>query len=571
MPAPKGRFYPFAFFLFKTPFIKPIFTKTMLISYKNRLFDLYRICAKYRLDTHFADVPELAPLVRLIKMHPASIGKSHNPLGVKLALEEMGTLFLKLGQLLSTRSDLLPPDIIAQLSLLQDKVAPFDVEILKREIEHPKTGLGKPIGEMFGRFDEKPLAAASIAQVHTACLPDGREVVVKVVRPDIRPVIIKDFELLRELAGYLSARMESARAVHIVSIVEDYRQIMLNELDLTLESANATRMRANFTNSPLIYVPEVYMANKSVMVSERIFGVPISQTDKFDALGYDRAVLAKNGLTIFFTQVFRDNFFHADMHPGNIFVETLPDGQAVANPRYLGLDCAIMGQLAPDDQLVVARMLLSVMNGNYTTLVDIISHAGWIPPSADKHALIADMARTVSPMVSKPVSELDFAGILFEILNIARRHQMSIPPQLMLLLKTLVHVEGLGRELYPDLDIWSLAKPILTDWVKSQLDPTRLLNDFYDKLPEHLLSATDLPKLTTQSIQSLAMLGGRQDKQLREIQALRADFLNQKRHDWIALGGFFAFIAIGLTVPIWWVGVVFHVLALGFAVWRVLA
>lgn len=538
----------------------------MLIAHRKRLLNLYRICAKYRLDTHLPldDMPELAPLARLIRLHPASFGKSHEPLGIKFAFEEMGTLFLKLGQLLSTRSDLLPPDIIAQLSLLQDKVAPFDVAVLKQQIQNPKTGLGKSVDELFVRFDNKPLAAASIAQVHTACLPDGREVVVKVVRPDIKPIIIKDFELLRELASWLSARLESARAIHIINIVEDYRQIMLNELDLTLEAANATKMRNNFLNSPLIYVPEVYMANKSVMVSERIFGVPISQTDKFDALGYDRALLAKNGLTIFFTQVFRDNFFHADMHPGNIFVETLPNGQAVARPRYLGLDCAIMGELAKDDQLVVARLLLSVMNGNYATLVDIISQAGWIPPSADKHALIQDMARTVSPMVSKPMSELDFAGILFEILSIARRHQMSIPPQLMLLLKTLVHVEGLGRELYPDLDIWSLAKPILTTWVKEQLDPLKHLEALHNTLPEHLLSASELPKFAIQSIQSLATLGARQDKNLRELQALRADFLNQKRHDWVAFGGFLGLIAIGLTVPVWWVGVMFHLMAIGF-------
>lgn len=544
----------------------------MLIAHRKRLLNLYRICAKYRLDTHLPldDMPELAPLARLIRLHPASFGKSHEPLGIKFAFEEMGTLFLKLGQLLSTRSDLLPPDIIAQLSLLQDKVAPFDVAVLKQQIQDPKTGLGKSVDELFVRFDNKPLAAASIAQVHTACLPDGREVVVKVVRPDIKPIIIKDFELLRELASWLSARLESARAIHIINIVEDYRQIMLNELDLTLEAANATKMRNNFLNSPLIYVPEVYMANQSVMVSERIFGVPISQTDKFDALGYDRALLAKNGLTIFFTQVFRDNFFHADMHPGNIFVETLPNGQAVAKPRYLGLDCAIMGELAKDDQLVVARLLLSVMNGNYATLVDIISQAGWIPPSADKHALIQDMARTVSPMVSKPMSELDFAGILFEILSIARRHQMSIPPQLMLLLKTLVHVEGLGRELYPDLDIWSLAKPILTTWVKEQLDPLKHLEALHNTLPEHLLSASELPKFAIQSIQSLATLGARQDKNLRELQALRADFLNQKRHDWVAFGGFFGLIAIGLTVPVWWVGVIFHLMAIGFVLWRVL-
>lgn len=542
----------------------------MLISHRKRLLGLYRIAAKYRLDTHFAEISELAPLARLLRTHPASIGKKHNPLGIKLALEEMGTLFLKLGQLLSTRSDLLPPAIIEQLALLQDKVIPFDINVAKAQIENPKTGLGQPLETLFARFDDKPLAAASIAQVHTACFHDGREVVVKVVRPNLRQGIVADFELLREMAAWLSARIEAARAIHIIDIVEDYRQIMLGELDLTQEANNATKMRNNFSDSPLIYVPEVYMANKSVMVSERIFGIPISQTATFDSLGYDRALLAKNGLTIFFTQVFRDNFFHADMHPGNIFVETLPNGQAVANPRYLGLDCAIMGELARDDQLVVARMLLSVMNGNYSMLVDIISQAGWIPPSTDKHALIKDMARTVSPMVSKPMSELDFAGILFEILAIARRHHMSIPPQLMLLLKTLVHVEGLGRELYPDLDIWSLVKPILTTWVKDQLDPIKNFNDIKDKLPEHLLSATELPKLATQSIQSLATLGARQDNTLRELQALRSDLLNNKRHDWIAGSGFILCIALGLIMPIWWLGVLFCLCGMGFVVWRVL-
>lgn len=541
----------------------------MLISHRRRLFALYRIAAKYRLDTHFHDVAELAPIARIIKSHPASFGKKHNPLGVKLALEEMGTLFLKLGQLLSTRSDLLPPNIIKQLALLQDKVAPFDVDIVKAQIANQKTGLGQTTEQLFERFDDIPLAAASIAQVHTARFFDGREVVVKVVRPNLKAGIIADFELLRELAEWICARIEAARAIHLIDIVEDYRQIMLNELDLTQEANNATKMRNNFLGSKLIYVPEVYLSSKSVMVSERVSGIPISQTETFDKLGYDRAILAKNGLTIFFTQVFRDNFFHADMHPGNIFVETLPNGEAVENPRYLGLDCAIMGELSKDDQLTVARMLLSVMNGNYTILVDIISSAGWIPPSVDKHALINDMARTVSPMVSKPMSELDFAGILFEILAIARRHHLSIPPQLMLLLKTLVHVEGLGRELYPELDIWSLAKPILTAWVKQQLDPVKNMNDLRDKLPELLISAAEMPKLFNQGVQSMATLGARQDKKLREIQALRADLLNQKRHDWIAGSGFILCVAMGLTVPIWWVGVLFYMVSLIFVLWRI--
>ncbi|MPX19904.1 AarF/UbiB family protein [Moraxella catarrhalis] len=545
----------------------------MLITHRKRLLSLYRIAAKYRLDTHFADVPEFAPIARLLRVHPASFGRSHQPLGVKLALEEMGTLFLKLGQLLSTRSDLLPPQIIAQLSLLQDKVAPFDAKTAIATIEHAKYGLGQPIGDIFARFDEMPLAAASVAQVHTAALHDGREVVVKVVRPNIKQGIIADFELLRQMAAWASARLEAARAIHLIDVVEDYRQIMLNELDLTLEAANSTKMRHNFTGSRLIYVPEVYMSAKQVMVSERIFGVPISQTDLFDALGYDRAALAKKGLTIFFTQVFRDNFFHADMHPGNIFVETMPDGRAVAEPRYIGLDCAIMGELSKEDQLIVARMLLSVMNANYTALVDIIWQAGWIPPSADKYALMRDMSRTVSPMVLKPIHEIDFAGMLFEILSIARRHRMSIPPQLMLLLKTLVHVEGLGRELYPELDIWSLAKPILTAWVKSQLDPIKNIQELQARLPEVLLSTTDLPKLLNQSLQSLATLGAHQDALLHEIQSLRADGLNERRHDWIALAGFI--LMLGMA---WWSALAIHlylapiffILAIGVILWRVL-
>lgn len=545
----------------------------MLITHRKRLLSLYRIAAKYRLDTHFADVPEFAPIARLLRVHPASFGRSHQPLGVKLALEEMGTLFLKLGQLLSTRSDLLPPQIIAQLSLLQDKVAPFDAKTAIATIEHAKYGLGQPIGGIFARFDEIPLAAASVAQVHTAALHDGREVVVKVVRPNIKQGIIADFELLRQMAAWASARLEAARAIHLIDVVEDYRQIMLNELDLTLEAANSTKMRHNFTDSRLIYVPEVYMSAKQVMVSERIFGVPISQTDLFDALGYDRAALAKKGLTIFFTQVFRDNFFHADMHPGNIFVETMPDGRAVAEPRYIGLDCAIMGELSKEDQLIVARMLLSVMNANYTALVDIIWQAGWIPPSADKYALMRDMSRTVSPMVLKPIHEIDFAGVLFEILSIARRHRMSIPPQLMLLLKTLVHVEGLGRELYPELDIWSLAKPILTAWVKSQLDPIKNIQELQARLPEVLLSTTDLPKLLNQSLQSLATLGAHQDALLHEIQSLRADGLNERRHDWIALAGFI--LMLGMA---WWSALAIHlylapiffILAIGVILWRVL-
>ena len=553
----------------------------MLLSHRARLLELWRIAATYRLDTHFSveETPQLQPLARLIRTHPAAWGKKHQPNAIKYALEDMGTLFLKLGQLLSTRRDLVPPDIIAQLVQLQDKVKPFSADIAIAQIQDPKHGLGQSIDSLFARFDKKPLAAASIAQVHTAAMHDGREVVVKVVRPDIRTVIVSDFELLRELANWASARIEAARAVHIIDIVEDYRQVMLNELDLTLEADNTTQMRNNFLGSALMYVPEVYDAAKNVMVMERIQGVPISQVEVFDKLGYDRATLAKKGLTIFFTQVFRDNFFHADMHPGNVFVET-PASQALQTntaaaelghePRYIGLDCAIMGTLSKDDQLIVARMLLAVMNNNFTAVVDIVSRAGWIPPNADKHALMRDMKRTVGPMLQKSINEIDFAGVLMQILDIARRHHMSIPPQLMLLLKTLVHVEGLGRDLYPELDIWSLAKPILSSWIKEQLDPMRNLQQLRQQLPEMLLSTTDIPKLLDQGLQSLASQGSRQDSQLREIQQIRADMLNDRRRDWLALAGFGIFVAIAMQV-VGWLSPIFYVLAVLVVVWRILA
>lgn len=554
----------------------------MLLQYRKRLFELWRIAAFYRLDTHLpvAQTPQLQPIARLIAMHPVAWFAKPNPNGVKLALEDMGTLFLKLGQLLSTRRDLVTPEVIEQLVQLQDKVKPFDVALAKTQIERPIAdgGLGQSVATLFARFDDKPLAAGSIAQVHTARLHDGREVVVKVVRPQIREQIMADFELLRELAGWATARIEAARAVHARELVEDYRQVMLSELDLTLEAANTTQMRNNFLGSSLMYVPEVYAVGKNVMVMERIEGVPVSRTQVFDALGYDRAALAEKGLTIFFTQVLRDNFFHADMHPGNVFVETLPAGTPNPNPRYIALDCSIVGELSRQDQLLVARLLLAVMNGNFTMLVDIIARAGWIPPTTDRHALMRDMRRTVSPMIAKPINEIDFAGVLMQVLDIARRYHLDIPPQLMLLLKTLVHVEGLGRDLYPELDIWSLAKPILTEWVKQQFDPMQKLNEVRQNLPELLLAVNDLPELLDNSLQGLSRLGGQQDRQLREIQLLRADMLKSRQQDWLAILGFAGLLVFATMVAnhaTWqissWLVPLLYIAAVVCVLWRLLS
>ncbi|WP_256414238.1 AarF/ABC1/UbiB kinase family protein [Acinetobacter sp. 5862] len=538
-----------------------------MIPHVTRLLELWRIAAHYRLDTlfHAEELPVKARhALNIIKTHPAawSSREKKNPLKLKEALEDMGPLAIKLGQLLSTRRDLIPPEVLSQLVLLQDRVKPYDTQLAKQRIQE---SLKADVSTLFSRFDEQPLAAASIAQVHTAALHDGREVVVKVTRPDIRNQILQDFEILAWLGDWLENRLEAARALHLSEIIQDYRQIILNELDLSLEADNTRRMRHYFTGSSMMYVPEVYMDSKDVMVAERITGVPISDIATFDRLGMDRADLAEKGLTIFFTQVFRDNFFHADMHPGNVFVETINP----SNPRFIALDCAIMGELSKHDQMTVARMLLAVMNSNFMQLIQIVHQAGWIPPGTDQDALSREMRRTVGPMVSKPMDQLDFAGILIQVMDIARRFHLEIPPQLMLLLKTLVHVEGLGTDLYPQLDIWKLAKPILTEWVKANMNPVKNIKEIGQQIPDLLLGAQDLPTLLIDSLNGLKNQSAWQDKQLREIQQMRLQMQQQQRRSWMFGSTMLIILTIAIISP-WFVSIILIVLSALIAVWRIM-
>ena len=538
-----------------------------MIPHVRRLFELWRIAAHYRLDTLFPaeELPVKAQhALGVIKMHPAawSSREKKNPLKLKQALEEMGPLAIKLGQLLSTRRDLIPPELLSQLVLLQDRVKPYDTQLAKQRIQE---SLKADVGTLFARFDEQPLAAASIAQVHTAALHDGREVVIKVTRPDIHNQILRDFEILAWLGNWLENRLEAARALHLSEIIQDYRQIILNELDLSLEADNTRRMRHYFTGSSMMYVPEVYMDSKDVMVAERITGVPISDIATFDRLGMDRADLAEKGLTIFFTQVFRDNFFHADMHPGNVFVETINP----SNPRFIALDCAIMGELSKSDQMTVARMLLAVMNSNFMQLIQIVHQAGWIPPGTDQDALAREMRRTVGPMVSKPMDQLDFAGILIQVMDIARRFHLEIPPQLMLLLKTLVHVEGLGTDLYPQLDIWKLAKPILTEWVKANMNPVKNFKEIGQQIPDLLLGAQDLPSLLIDSLNGLKNQSAWHDKQLKEIQQMRLQMQQQQRRSWMFGSAMLILLTIAIITP-WFVSIVLIVLSSLLALWRIM-
>lgn len=537
-----------------------------MIPHVSRLLELWRIAAHYRLDTLFPaeELPEKARhALSLIRMHPAawSSRERKNPLKLKLALEEMGPLAIKLGQLLSTRRDLIAPEVLQQLVLLQDRVKPFDNHVAKMRIQE---SLKADVNTLFARFDEQPLAAASIAQVHTAALHDGREVVVKVTRPNIRQQILHDFEILDWLGAALEKRLEAARALHLSEIIQNYRQIILNELDLTLEADNTRRMRHYFTGSSMMYVPEVYMDSKDVIVAERITGVPISDIATFDKMGMNRAELAEKGLTIFFTQVFRDNFFHADMHPGNVFVETINP----SNPRFIALDCAIMGELSKHDQMTVARMLLAVMNSNFMQLILVVHQAGWIPPGTDQDALAREMRRTVGPMVSKPMHELDFAGILIQVMDIARRFHLEIPPQLMLLLKTLVHVEGLGTDLYPELDIWKLAKPILTDWIKANMSPVKNMKELGQQIPDLLLGAQDLPSLMIDSLNGLKNQSAWHSKQLNELQSMRLQMEHQQKRSWVFGSVMAILLAIAIIAP-WYVSILLIVCSSILAIWRI--
>ncbi len=507
-----------------------------------RLLQVWRILAMYRMDTMLANqrgwLPRLIALAIALHYKAWFSKFKNNPMALRFAFEDLGVLAIKLGQLLSTRRDLLPPEVIYPLSFLQDRVRPFDVEQLRQIIEKD---LGQPISQLFDDFSALPLAAASIAQVHTARLKTGEQVVVKVVRPGIKAQIERDFAILQYLVAKFSGYVTALQAVDALTIVQDYRKTILAELDLRKEAANARKFRANFANSNALYVPEVFADSVNIMVSERIYGVPVNEIAQIDAAGIDRAALAKSGLTTFFTQVFRDNFFHADMHPGNVFVDiSHPD-----SAKFISLDCAIVGVLSEQDRLTVARLLLAVMQQQFDVLIDVAKQAMWIPDGVDLVALTLDAKVIVSPMIEKPMHELDFAGILMQIMDMARQYRLKMPPQLVLLLKTLVHVEGLGRDLYPNLDIWQLAKPILSEWVAHKMHPLNVLKDLRAQAPDMALTAVELPQLVMQSLHSLRqqplLLKQLAERQQQQIQMQTNALQRQRKVDWV-------FVSSGLLV-----------------------
>lgn len=413
--------------------------------------------------------------------------KTTRAIRLRLALETLGPIFVKFGQALSTRRDLLPDDIADELAKLQDQVHFFDSRIAINLIEQ---AFDQPIALIFQQFDQLPLAAASIAQVHTAELHDGRKVIVKILRPDIEKIVRRDIALLYSLAKFTERYWHAGRRLKPLAVVAEFEQTLLDELDLVREAANASQLKRNFAGSDLLHVPDIIWSHtrKNVLVMERIFGTPIANIALLKEQQVDLKKLAENGVEIFFTQVFRDCFFHADMHPGNIFV----DIQNPQHPKYMAVDFGIMGTLNPTDQRYLADNLLAFFRRDYRRVANLHVDSGWIPATTRVDQFEAAIRAVCEPIFERPLKDISFGQLLLNLFQTAGRFNMEIQPQLVLLQKTLLNIEGLGRQLYPDLDLWQTAKPYLERWVKQQVGPRNLWRRIQDNLP---LWAEKLPEI----------------------------------------------------------------------------
>lgn len=414
---------------------------------------------------------------------------------LRLALQELGPVWIKFGQMLSTRRDLFPPAIADQLALLQDRVSSFDGNLAKKTIEDALEG---PVETWFDDFDITPLASASIAQVHTAVLKEnGQAVVLKVIRPDILPVIQADIHLMYRLANMVPL-LPDGRRLRPKEVVREYEKTLLDELNLQREVANAIQLRRNFENSPMLYVPEVYpdLCRENVLIMERIYGIPVSDIAALHEQGTNMKLLAERGVQVFFTQVFRDSFFHADMHPGNIFVSREhPD-----DPQYIGIDCGIVGSLNKEDKRYLAENFIAFFNRDYRKVAELHVDSGWVPPDTNVEDFEFAIRTVCEPIFEKPLAEISFGHVLLNLFNTARRFNMEVQPQLVLLQKTLLYVEGLGRQLYPQLDLWKTAKPFLESWLKSQIGVKAVIRSIKEKAPFWAEKLPELPELVYDSL-----------------------------------------------------------------------
>ncbi len=477
------------------------------LTHLSRLLTINRVLIKHGLDEILLHIPVFRPLRFFYYIAPWNIKKhsrkhppQEQPLGVRirLALEDLGPVFIKFGQMLSTRNDLLPPTINQELSQLQDNVPPFSST---QAIAIIQQSFGKPVTEIFQHFDVKPLASASIAQVHTATLFSGEKVIVKVVRPDIEPVIKQDIQVLYLIARLAHRYWKEVRRLRPVEVVEEYETTILDELDLVREAANASQLGRNFENSTELYIPKIYwnLTHEKVLVMERIHGVPVGNIEELNRLKVNMQRLGELGVEIFFTQVFRHNFFHADMHPGNIFVDaTDPD-----NPFYMAVDFGIVGTLTPDDQRYLAENLHAFFNRDYKRVAELHIESGWVPSQTRINDFESAIRTVCEPIFNRPLKEISFGFFLLRLFQTARRFDMEVQPQLVLLQKTLLNIEGLGRQLYPDLDLWATAKPFLQRWMDEQVGLRSLLHGTRENLPRFVEQLPHMPTMVNDVIKQL--------------------------------------------------------------------
>ncbi len=465
-----------------------------------RLLEIQRVLVRHGLDDFVRATHLYRPLRFLFYLSPWTWFQRRRGATraerLRLALEELGPIFVKFGQALSTRRDLLPADIADELAMLQDKVPPFPGATARAGLER---SYGRPLGELFADFSIEPLAAASIAQVHVARRLDGREVVVKVLRPGMREQIGRDLEVMAAMAQLAERWWPEARRLKPIEVVGEYRKTIFDELDLMREAANASQLRRNFAGSALLYVPEVHwdLCRTDVMVMERIHGVPIGELTVLRERGTDFRRLAENGVEIFFTQVFRHNFFHADMHPGNIFV-IVDDPKA---PRYAAVDFGIVGTLAARDQRYLAEIFLAVFDRDYRRVAELHIQAGWVPARTRVDEMESTVRTICEPIFGRPLREISFGTVLLRLFAALQRFDGHIQPQLILLQKTLLNVEGLGRELYPDLDIWKAAAPVLRAWQRERVSPRAVWRELRQGLPDVLEVMKALPTLAKAAIE----------------------------------------------------------------------
>ena len=509
---------------------------------------------RYRLDEIALAVAPESTLVRCLRavLGRALVRRPRTPPAERLraALEHLGPVFVKFGQILSTRRDLLPAEYADELAKLQDRVPPFDTAEAIARVE--RRG-GKPIDALFASFEEAPLASASLAQVHAATLHSGEDVVVKIIRPDVKRVIGKDLALLYSIAALLERVSRDARRLHLETLVADYERTIFDELNLLLEAANTTTLRRNFAASDLLYVPRVYWEESSedVLVLERIHGVPIADVAALRACGTDMRKLAERGVETFFTQVFEDNFFHADMHPGNIFV----DVNDPADPSYIAVDCAIIGRLTEADQTYLAKNLAAFFDQDYAQVARLHAESGWIPATADVREFETVIRQLCEPIFERPLKDISFGHFLVALFRTARRFDMEVQPQLVLLQKTLLNIEGLGRQLYPELDLWHTAKPFMERWMEDRYGPLALARRLADQAPGLIDALPNLPELlltAATKLNDLDRLGAEQRAVLGEVS--RALSERRRGARWrqasgVALGAALAVAGCGLLWP----------------------